>query len=195
VKTKPNSDSYFVAKLDRAGFLGFLGHKHSVLATEWSSDICVSKGSLNDTKAKILIPVESLVIDTKEAIEKAGLEPSSLGEESRNKLQKKMLSSKFLDQKKYPQIIFNLSSFNSTGPSKAQASGTITIRERSNEVTFPVDYCLSENEFKVRGELEVKHTDFGMEPESMGPVKVANKIKIKFHLIGPITNKPCDSKE
>ncbi len=176
--------SYLLAVTGKAGIFGFAGHEHAVLATEWSMKESIDPSNLSDSSVTITIPATSLVIDSAEAREIAGL-GSGPGDDDVRKIQKQMLGPRVLDAGKYPHIQFTTTSVEIKGNDELLLTGEFQMHGRSREVQVPVRYTLGDQGgVGVSGQFAVKQTDFGIEPSSAGAgtVKVANEVQIRFQI-------------
>lgn len=184
--------SFFAARTATAGLLGFLGHEHGIVATEWDAEVCLDPASPSGARAAVRVPVEGLRIDTAEAMTKAGLDRHVAAEQQR-KLQSKMLGPSVLDAANHPWMRFELASVELLIEGTGRITGTLEIHGVRREVTVSLRGVLAERRLEVRGELEIRQTDFGIQPESIaGVVKVADPMKIVFAVAGRMTDRSCE---
>ncbi len=137
--------------------------------------------NLKDSAVTITIPVASLVVDTAEARRLAGLGSGPSPGDVR-KIQDTMLGPEVLDARNYPTIVFTSSSV-AAGASELRVTGQFRMHGQTREITVPVRYTRSpDGSFLFSGEFQVRQTDFGIKPVSvgMGTVNVKNEVRIRF---------------
>jgi len=175
--------SSIVATTATAGALGStFGHAHAVLATQWSAQITYDPENVPDSSVEISVPTSSLRIDTPEAGQAAEMEIKR-DAESQQKLQKKMLSSRFLDAAEHPSLTFKSTSVSGGRNGTLEVTGDISIHGVSKEITVPMKVTrMGEGQYRFSGSFEVLQSAFGFSPESVaGVVKVADPVTV--HLV------------
>lgn len=191
------AQSHLTAMVDKQGFLTVFGagHKHGVLATEWSADVCLDKEQLLNSRARFTIPAGSLVIDTPEARRRAGLEPDGPGEKDVREIQAKMVGPEVLAAEKFGEISFQTTELAASRDGRWDWRGSITIRGVTKAVATPVKVESGEgNRYHLNGSFKVKQSEFGITPISIaGVVKVKDEIEIRFDLLGSLTSQACPS--
>ena len=173
--------SYLLVIVDKQGLLSFAGHAHAALANNWSFESAMDGSNLKDSKVTITIPVASLVIDTAEARRLAGLDSGPSPGDVR-KIQDTMLGPEVLDARNYPTIVFTSSSV-AAGASELRVTGRFQMHGQTREITVPVRYTRStDGSFDFSGEFQLRQTDFGIKPVSvgMGTVNVKDELRIRF---------------
>jgi polyisoprenoid-binding protein YceI len=186
------SRSHIIAVTFRSGLLGFLGHEHALLATEWSTDICYAPDEIRQSSVQITVPTESLRIDSERAREIANLGPGP-SEEEIEEIQVSMLSAENLAADQHPQLTFEASSVSLKSENEIILEGPITLRGQTRTVRFPVTISRpSGDEVTFSGQFEMLQTDFGIDPESVaGVVNVADNVDIVFEIVGEVTDMAC----
>jgi polyisoprenoid-binding protein YceI len=176
--------SYLIAITGTSGLFAFAGHRHAVLASEWSADLNVNLDDLSHSSATITVPADKLVIDSPTARQKAGLGKGPSDSDVRT-IQKRMLSSEVLDAAQYRQIKFTTTAIKAQGSGQLRVTGNMQIRGRSHPVTVQVRYRSAGGQTEFDGEFEIRQTDYGIEPESVaaGTIKVKDSVSIKFHIV------------
>ncbi|MBI5638733.1 MAG: YceI family protein [Nitrospinae bacterium] len=91
----------------------------------------------------------------------------------------------------YPTIVFNLIAIEPLSPSdpstftgEKTVRGALTIRGVTRDVSFPVTINLEGMSLVIDGAVEVKYTDFGMEPPTLGGIvkRADDRLLLKAHL-------------
>lgn len=184
--------SDLVVRVDRAGLLSFLGHRHAVIPHEWSVELCLTDERPPTGSGTIRIATESLVIDSDSARALAGLDDGP-GDDDRREIQEKMLSDRFLAADRYPEIVLETTGL-AVGDEELEVRADLTIRGVTREVTVPVAFEeLEGDRVRLHGSLTVEQTDFGMEPESIaGVVNVDDEVELIFDLTAEPAGEACE---
>jgi polyisoprenoid-binding protein YceI len=177
-------DSWVVAVTETAGALGFLGHRHSVLVTDWTAEIDWRPKEPGTSRATVTVPARSLRIDTTRGRELAGLDEGPSADDV-VELQEKMLSAENLAAAQHPELRFEVTGVERSGTGDLEVEGRLTVRGQARTVRFPVkvEPGRAGDTTYFSGGFTVNQTDFGIEPESIaGVVKVADPVEIRFRI-------------
>jgi len=175
--------SHIVAITGKAGLLRFLGHQHAIVATEWSAELTFDPADPARSGLRLRVPVRGLRIDTERAIAVAGLS-SRPSADTVERLQGKMLGSAFLDAARFPEILFESQAVERSGEGTLRVRGSLLLHGQRRPVTTAVRLTRPDPEtYRFAGDLSVKQTDHGIEPESVaGVVDVADAVLIRFDI-------------
>ena len=124
------------------------------------------------------------MIDSEEARQKAGL-GSGPSASDVQKIQQRMLGPEVLDAQRYPRIQFTTMSVENSGPGDLRVTGNFELHGRTKQVTVPVRYKHFETGgFGFYGDLKIRQTDFGLEPQTVAgrTVKVKDEVTIRFQV-------------
>ena len=134
--------SYIVVSTDKGGLLSAfgVGHKHGILATEWSANICLGRQNSQSSTAAITVPTPSLKIDISEARRIAGLSLDGPGPKDLREIQAKMLAPRNLAAEEYPEIQFRTTSVGRKSEGSLVLKGPLTIRGKTQSVSVPVTF-------------------------------------------------------
>ena len=170
-----------------SGLLSFLGHRHAVLATEWSADLVYDPEAPGRSRVALRVPVRALVIDSPRAIAAAGLDGRPDDETVRT-LQGKLLGPAVLDADRFPVIRFESRSVERPGDGRLLLRGALALRGRPSEHAVPVTIeQRADGVYRFRGQLSVSQRAHGIEPESVaGVVKVADVVEIRFDVLARV---------
>jgi len=176
--------SHVVAITDKAGLLGALGHRHAVVATDWSAHILYNPNRPQDASVVVNVPVRALRIDSDRARDIAGL-GSGPDAGTVAKLQEKMLGPQVLDAERYPTIAFRSTAVDTDAQGGLIVRGALMLHGHSGRVDVPVHtQRLETGATRFSGELTVRQSNYGIEPESIaGVVKVADPVTIRFDIV------------
>ncbi len=186
--------SYIGVSTDKGGFLSaFVGHKHGILATEWSADICLDRQNPQSSTAAITVSTPSLKIDIPEARRVAGLNLGGPGPKDVREIQQKMFAPQNLAAEGHPEIQFRTTSVERKSEGTLVLKGPLTIRGKTQLVSVPVAFTqLDTGSFRFSGTFAVRQTDYGIKPESVaGVVKVKDKVSIRFEIHAQVAASPC----
>lgn len=176
----------------RAGALGFLGHDHAILATEWTGGICFAPDEPSASDVRVTVATSSLVIDTDLAVDVAGTSwrPDS---DTIHELRTRMLGPEFLDADEHPEIRFASRSVTTEANGDLVAEGPFTLHGRTRIVRAPVSVTHAPDgtvRFQVR--MSARMTDYGIEPETnLGVVDVADEFDLFVDVVTRPTTEPC----
>src|SRR4030095_9682802 len=191
--TLDRSQSHLYVVTHRAGALGFLGHEHAILATEWSADLCFDAAApaSSPVRAEITVPTKALRIDTDEARRLAGLAKGP-GPEDVKTLQEKVLAPQNLAAESHPSIRLKTTSVTGSG-GKTEVKGSFTLRGVTATVRFPVKVEPQKGgPVRLSGQFHLKQSTFGIKPESVaGVVNVADAVDVHFDLLARPTGGGC----
>lgn len=176
--------SWVVAVTDRAGMLGFLGHRHAVLVTEWTAEVDWRPDEPAASRATVTVPARGLRIDTARSLELAGLRGGPDGK-TVAELQEKLLSPRNLAAEEHPELGWRLTRVEGRRGGDLRVEGELTLRGESRAVRFPVKVEEGRGGAAVfSGRFTVRQSDFGITPESVaGVVKVADPVEIRFRVV------------
>lgn len=174
--------SYIIASTGKAGMLGFLGHRHGVLATEWTAEVNYDADAPENSSITIVIATAKLVIDTDEARRRARLAEDGPNESDLPGIQTRMLE-EVLDVEQHVTIEFRSERIEVRGDNHLRVHGAMTLGGTTVPVTAEVWVRAIGGLTLFSARFEIKQTDFGIQPVSSGGVvNVADKIEIRFEL-------------
>ena len=178
------NSSYLIAITGKSGLFSFAGHNHAVVATRWSANLNLTLPDLAHSGVAISIPVTSLVIDNREARQKAGLGPGPNPADVPT-IQQRMLGAEILDVTRFPVIVFRSTSVDLESDNLLRVAGTLQMHGFEHRVLVPVHYRRIEGRMEFDGEFVIRQTDYGLRPESVagGTIKVNDKVAIRFHVV------------
>jgi polyisoprenoid-binding protein YceI len=188
--------SYVLAKTDRAGALGFLGHRHAILATDWTARLCLDPERPTEASLEVTVPTGRLTLDSDRAVELAGTgsrpRPDTVAD-----LQRRMLSAEFLDADRFPEIRFVSTGTARTGDGALAVDGQLTLHGRTTGIGARAELTsLDGTVVRLRAEATARMTDHGIEPEeNLGVVSVADAFDIVVELVARPGHARCDPAE
>lgn len=160
----------------KAGAFSFAGHTHEVEAPLKSGVVHFDP----DAPAKSDVRLE---------FNAAAMRVTGKGESADDvpKVQETMAGEQVLDVKKYPTIVFESTSVTAkgAGPSLAlTVAGRMTIHGVTKAVSAPVVVKIDGQSLTATGKFQIKQTDFGIKPISIGGVvKVKDELGVTFTVV------------
>lgn len=175
---EPDS-SRIVVETGTSGFLSWTGagHEHVIRATRFAGSVDFDPARVESTRVEITIAAGSLRVTD-------AIDPDTAA-----KIQRRM-ESELLAIDDYAYITFAATGTDSIAPIGAGAwsahvTGDLTIRDVTRPVVLPVTLRLEGRRLAATGEVEIRQTDFGIEPVSvgLGAIKVADALDVSFAII------------
>jgi len=168
----------------RGGTLAKLGHNHVVSSTTITGTVW-RHATLARSGFEIRVPVNELIVDDDAARAAEGADfPLNVKEEAKQGTKHNMLSEALLDGVHYPDILIKSVSV-SGDQATPQVVAALTIRDQTREVGVPVILEEQGPQLRIKGEFELRQTDFGITPFSvaLGALQVVDTVKIRFELV------------
>ena len=168
----------------RGGTLARLGHNHVISSRNISGNIWRGP-SLKDSGFDIMIPVNALIVDDNEARAAEGEDfPLNVTEDAKQGTKANMLRSTLLDGASYPDI--HIKSVSLQGDQNAPlVVAALRIKDQTRQISLPVTLRSADGQLHIKGEFDIKQTDFGITPlnVALGALLVLDTVKIKFELV------------
>lgn len=192
VYTADREASHLFMVTGRRGLLGFLGHDHSILAREWRVELCMGDSVPAGSHGALVIGTHSLEIDSDSALALAEIGRSPKDGDIAE-LQEKMLSLEYLAADEHPLIRLEVTAVQPGGD--VRAAGALTLRGATREIEFPLRLQdMGGDAVRLSGTVTVRHTDFGIEPESIfRVVRVADPVALNFVITATPTDERCEA--
>ncbi len=178
--TFDTAESWLVVKLTKAGIAAALAHDHSVRASTFSGSVVYDPNDVSACQVEITIPVEELVVDEPADRQRLDLEGGP-GEKNRAKIKKSMLGKKQLWADEHPTITYQSTTCEVSGD-QMMATGNLTIRGVTKEITTSLRIGVEDARFTAEGQFTVNHTDFDFKPYSAALGTIKNADPLEFHL-------------
>lgn len=169
----------------RGGTLARLGHNHVMTSTTVSGRVWQQR-AVEKSGFEVSLPVNELIVDDPEARRRAGSEfPPEIPQADRDGTRKNMLRAEVLDGEHFPAITLRSVSIHGALP-EVTAVARITIKGVSHDVELPVSVHVEGSQLKADGMFDIRQTDFGMKPFSigLGALEVQDRLHVEFHLVG-----------
>jgi polyisoprenoid-binding protein YceI len=149
----------------KAGLLSAASHDHWINAP-------IASGSIQESDA--------LAVDFKVESARMTVKPDPKVDAKTQATIQKDMEQMTLDTKHYPEISFQSSRVEPSGPNQWNVEGNLTL----HGVTRSIHVIVKRSEGAYSGHTVLKQTDFGIKPITVagGMVKVKNEIEIDFHV-------------
>jgi polyisoprenoid-binding protein YceI len=131
--------------------------------SEWNGDIVFDPASLGQTQATVVVQSASL-----------RLSPSTGSGYA--------TGPSFLDAARHPTIRFRLLSVQPMGGDRYDARAEVTIKGRTNTVTFPVDLRATGERAHLTGAFSVNRADYGIGTSAPWNRLVGRQVTVRFAL-------------
>ncbi len=166
--------STFRIELGKAGWLRMLGDEHVIDVTEYDLHAQFDPANPTSAKLELVIPSRSLRV-----------RDPHLSAEDRLQVQEKMEGREVLDVAHFSEIRFVARRITAGDDGLYRMHGELTIRGSARPAAFNLRLEKEGEAYRVRGEVVVKMTPYGIEPPSAGAgsVKVKDEMKIVFDLL------------
>jgi len=168
----------------RGGVMARLGHNHVMTAKSLKGAVSLHP-DLAQSSFEIEFPVAELVVDDAQARQAAGADfPGEIPQKDRDGTRKNMLRAEVLDAEHFASIQLKSIQVAGSLPS-AQVVTRITIKDASRDITVPVNIVTSANRLTAAGQFDIKQTDFGIKPFSigLGALEVVDQLTVKFNIV------------
>jgi polyisoprenoid-binding protein YceI len=168
----------------RGGAMANLGHNH-VISSKRVAGYVWLHDELSHSGFNLTQSVNDLVVDDPQTRNDEGADfQTTVTDSARAGTRVNMLKPEQLDGEHFP--LLRLHSLTVTGE-RAQplVQVRITIKDQSRDMAVPVQLSIDSQALRVRGQFQIKLTEFGITPYSvaMGALKVEDELTIKFELV------------
>jgi polyisoprenoid-binding protein YceI len=161
-------------KAFRDGWFSSLGHDHTIGARDFAGAVRFDAARPEASSVTFTVQTKTLeVLDPGvDADDKKEIDASLKGED-------------LLDVEKHPDIRFASKAVKRAAGERYLVRGDLTLHGATKEIEFPVDVKPEGAELKASGKIEVKQTDFGLKPVSvgLGAVKVKDVVLLEFEVV------------
>lgn len=168
----------------RGGTMAKMGHNHVMSSTNLAGYVW-RHATLQGSGFNIVVPVNEIIVDDDNLRVTEGADfPLNVTAEAKHGTRENMLSEPLLDAVHFPYI--TIKSITMSGAiDTPQVIASIQIKNQTHEMAVPVALVTRDNTLEVRGEFELKQSEFGITPFSvaMGALYVLDTIKVKFDLV------------
>jgi polyisoprenoid-binding protein YceI len=157
--------SVMMVRVFKSGMFSAFGHEHEISAP-------IKQGSLNENSRSVELAVDARQMKVMD---------KDVSEKDRSEIQETLQGPKVLDSGKFPEIHFHSSAVESNGDGRWRVRGDLTLHGQTKPITFEVHG----KDGHYQGSAELKQTDFGIQPVSVGggTVKVKDTVRIEFQIV------------
>lgn len=162
--------STITVHVHKTGLFSSFAHNHVISAPVATAEVNAARMSA----AMIVLAKNMKVVDP------------DASEKDRAEIQSTMLGPKVLNAAKFPEIRFNSSRIEQTGPQHYRVTGVLLLHGVSKEISFEV----TGGPQHYQGKAKLKQTDFGIQPVSVagGTVKVKDEVELEFDIFAGAKN-------
>jgi polyisoprenoid-binding protein YceI len=173
--------SRVVVHVGKTGVFRFAGHDHEVVLPVRAGAGVVDPANVDRSSIELDLDATAARV-------------TGRGEPAKDvpKVQETMLGPDCLDVRRFPTIHFVSTGVSAKGARaadfEATIRGTLTLHGVSRPMTVTAHVALDQKNVTAAGTLELKQSDFGIKPVSVGGVvKVEDRITITWRLVGRTT--------
>jgi polyisoprenoid-binding protein YceI len=177
-EAQPGAGNRIVVNVFKKGAFSAFAHDHHFEVTRWRATAEIRDGDPGSASVEVAASADSLH-DRQER----------LSEGDRRKVDGQAAGPEVLDAAHHPRVEFRSQRFEpekGAGREHVRGTlhGTLTIRGRSAPVAVPVQADRDESAWRVRGDLRVKQTAFGIKPYRGfgGTIGVKDELQIEIAL-------------
>ncbi len=175
VFTIDQTASRIVITVGRAGLFGFAGHTHEVIAPAVRGQLRLDQQDA--TASSVWLEFDA-----------SALEVSGRGEPAEDvpEVQRVMLSEQVLDVERFPTIRYESRAVAVTEMAEDRlvltVAGDLTLHGVAQPVTTAVSVSITADQVTVQGTVEIKQSEFGIEPPraAAGLVRVKDELHVLF---------------
>lgn len=174
--------------LYRAGLLSNFGHNHVIVSQNIEGGGTINFEALQNSSFLLKFPVEALIVDQQEHRQQEGEGFESVATESDiADIREEMLGEDILNAKQFSHVLVQSKKVTGKLPDP-RVLVTIKIREATQEMEIPITLQKNGKQVIANGTIELKQTDFGIEPISLflGSIQVKDTFRIKFQIISEL---------
>ncbi|MBC7918662.1 MAG: YceI family protein [Rhodoferax sp.] len=168
----------------RGGPMAKLGHNHVISSPNVQGSIWRG-ASLASSGFDITVPVNDLIVDNGSARAAEGDDfATNVNQEAIEGTKANMLRESVLDGARFPVI--RIQSVSVQGDANAPTVvAALRIKDQTRHVTLPLALQATDSGMHIKGEFDIRQTDFGITPISvaLGALQVQDTLKIKFFLV------------
>lgn len=178
------ADSVVHVLVYRGGALATLGHNHVLSSQDVAGTVWLHE-QLELSGFALSVPVGTLIVDDDQARNEEGAEfPPQVPESAREGTKRNLLSEAVLDGAKQPRIEIRSVAIAGTRE-QPSVTARMTIKAQSRDIHVPVFMNEQGQSLRIRGEFDIKQSDFGIKPYSvaLGALQVQDTVRIKFNLV------------
>ncbi|MEL7310047.1 MAG: hypothetical protein AAFN07_00930 [Pseudomonadota bacterium] len=167
----------------RSGPMARLGHNHVITSSGLTGTVWVAP-ELEQTLARVVLPVDSLVVDDEAARSKEGEEFSApVPEKDRIATRSNMLGEALLNESSHSFVRATCGALDlESDPTTALCD--VSIAGKTLALRMPIVFQQDDNQLSVSGEFTVTHEQLGLTPFSAagGAVRVADGMTLRYEI-------------
>lgn len=169
-------------RVDPEGPMARLGHSHIIGGNVLSGIVVLGEGR-QGARLDLRLDASALDVDDSQWRAEAGLE-ADLDQSTVSGTRDNMRGDRVLDVEAHPEI--SIRSIGVAGPAwLPDVTVRIRLRGQVREVVVPVSVELTDRRLTATGMLELRQSDFGIEPFSTagGALRVSDRMRIRFRIV------------
>jgi polyisoprenoid-binding protein YceI len=172
--------SVLAVQVFKGGAAAALAHNHVISATTMSGRIVVDPAHPDTARVEVTLPTAGLTNDDPKLRKRFGV-TGDVPEGDRKLILEHMQDAGQLDIAHFPTMQFVSTSTSGTG-NKLVLNGKLTLHGVTRDISLPVDVTFTDTSVRGVGSIQLKTSDFGIEPYSAFLGAVKNKDGIVLHV-------------
>lgn len=185
-------ESYFLVATDTAGLLGFVGHRHVVMADNWQVELELDTQDISGSSITVTAQTNSLILDSERSYQLAGIEKAVPPEDDRLATMDRIRGPNVLNILQNETIRFHSEEVEVINSGEGNEVVTLAVvgglQLRSDMLPpKPIEVEVKMERHPDRllfdGSIEVRQSEFGIKPFTLaGLMRVRDQIRIMWHV-------------
>ncbi|MEZ4470125.1 MAG: YceI family protein [bacterium] len=165
----------------KEGVASGLAHDHVLRAGQVEGEIVYDFTEKRLVSVKISVDATRLQVDPGRVRHQYGL-PDDVDDDDREAIGRNMRAPDQLAVDRYPTMTFESTGASPAPDGRIELAGRLTIRGRTRDVRLPVAIWAVADRLQAKGELRIRHADFGMKPYEAALGAIRNQERIDLIL-------------
>jgi polyisoprenoid-binding protein YceI len=168
--------SQFTAQVFSGGMLSAFGHSPTIIIRDFTAEADVNPDNPEQASLKVVIQAESLSVK------------DDISDKDKREIER-MMQQEILETSRYPEIVYECSSFTASKAGEGQYSVTVNGELTMHGVTRPqpvtARVALTGDSLRAFGSFSLLQTDYELKLASVagGALKVKDELKFSFNIL------------
>ncbi|MCB9544637.1 MAG: YceI family protein [Myxococcales bacterium] len=168
-------------RIYKAGVASGLAHDHVLRAGQLTGTLVYDPAEKRLVSVRFTVDARSLQVDPGRVRHQYGL-PDDVDDDDRAQIAQNMRGPDQLAVDRYPTMTFESTGATAAPDGRIELAGRLTIRGQTRDVRLPVAIWATEERLQGKGELRIRHADFGIKPyeAALGAIRNQERIDLIF---------------
>lgn len=168
--------SQFTVQVFAGGVLSAFGHSPTIVIHDFSAVVQLNMEDLSKSSLKVAINPESSAVR------------DDVSDKDRREIERTM-KQEILETSKYPEIVYDCSSFavskSGEGQYSVTCNGDLTLHGITRSKSVAARVAVSEDSLRAFGNFSILQSDYGLKPITIagGALKVKDELKFSFNIL------------